>query len=622
MRAAFEAQGARYLLPAYLLRFYVLLPDPLPLRDRYTYVRTQPMSPQRAAQLEADGKAFEVPGRQWLDNVSEQGAWNPFVDDEAQGSESSGFPETESMGAEDRHPGRHQFLSVVRIWNSTFGDSAPFDALRPVIDTQRRLREAMARQLMTPGECEPPDIDIPTHDYSVAEIVIPAVVNPAAAPKEVLLESLEYALDCVRHIQRSLYGTRRIPFRLATKETIPGVLFYEHAKLDVARADSPDYPVEEWIRGIERANISAVVTQRPAIMSEHEHEAFNQYMLDRLLLAPMYEYIELRRRATVALDRDGDYNTAIIWAGAAAEYLLDEVLRMMFWESGKTPEECVPQFTKLSIATRVKSDYGSIAGTSWNLKTPGPILNWWNNVAQVRNKVIHDVYEARRPQAEAAVHTTDLLLTHIGDLLHTKLSTHWRSLFILVGPAGLDRRGATADYEALRQAVWEPGWTRSFQNWRETNRRMLRDRWEKRVPDESRSHIIFVWGRRNRGYWILHDSVAHQAIRITIDEAQLIDLHLKFLYEALDGQQDPNDERAVSTHFEGPVIVRTHKPWREEHELMPMYGALVYGRDIKDREFTWRPTRPLPATDATIPARTTAAASAATFAAGGSPNSG
>lgn len=599
MRAEFEAQGIRYWFPPYLLRFYVLLPDPVPLRDRYTYIRTQPVSPQRTVHLEADGDALEIRGRQWLDNLASQGAWNPFIDANAQDANAS---ETKSsMDEEQRHLGRHQFLSVVRIWNSTFDDPAIFTALQPVLDTQRRLQEAVARHLMSLEGIDQPPNYVAAHDYSVAEIVTPAVVDPSGASEEALLGSLEYGIDCVRHMQRSLYGTRRLPFRLATKETIPSVLFYEHAKVDVKQATSSDYPVEAWIQGVvAEANLSSVFSQRPVTMTTEEHESFNKYMLARLEHAPLYEYLELRRRATVALDRDGDYNSAIIWAGTAAEYLLDEVLRMMLWESGKAPEDCIAQFSKLSITMRVKSNYSSIAGASWDLKSPGPVLDWWRNVAQVRNSVIHDVYEAGRKEAEEAIHTTDLLLTHIGDLLYAKFDSHWRSLFLLVGSDGLSRRGALNAYQTIRQTVWEPGWAHSFQNWRATNRRLLGDRWEKRTPEEGRSSLIFIWGRKNRGYWILHDSAAHQVIRVDIDESRLNDLHLSVLYEALDGPQDLNDERAVSMQFEGPIVMRVRKPWREEHILMPMYGALVSGRDIQDKEFTWRPMRPMPAGDVSL----------------------
>ncbi len=119
---------------------------------------------------------------------------------------------------------------------------------------------------------------------------------------------------------------------------------YEMGTVTAESADSSDFPIEEWTQGPFQANSSPRYTGRSATLKQEELQQFDDALIARLTAAPMHEYLELRRRAHVALERRGDYNESVIWSAAATEYLLDELVRLMLWEVANKADDAISIF--------------------------------------------------------------------------------------------------------------------------------------------------------------------------------------------------------------------------------------------------------------------------------------
>ena len=577
----------KYWFPRSLIRIFLLLPDPLPLPDRYTYVRTEPFHPVLAAKLEAAGDAIYVPGGRWLLNLELQRKWMPQRATEPSAEAAPSVATMDELRQEHAlKPRLHRFVSITRLWQGDVGDIGLFTDKVAFQKTRRRVDEVTSQRLMPQDDQE--NQNGPQYlrrDYTIAEVVVPYFISDDT--ERAVRFSLNLALKAVRHIQEALYAARRSPRRHITTELLSPIINYEVGEVDSASAESDDLPVREWVAGMTVANDKIKYLLRETMLSSIELENFNNIMWRQLRTAPFNQFLEIRRRAEVALRRDGDNRASVIWSATAAEYLFDELLRLMMWESNKTPEECVEIFRDRSIVNRVTSKYGDLSGDLWDLQKDNPVTAWKVSVADLRNLVVHDLEFPTQQQAEAALKCIDDLVSHIGDLLVAKFENYWRTAFQLLGGTGLASRGWFDKYQEKSESVWEPDWMVSFSRWRLTNRLILGP---KRQPDLKRSTVLFVWGRNHAGYWVRHDPVTCMAIPVTIKEHTIDPAFLAEIIRNLDGPQLTTDERAASATFDSPPQVRkSHGPWRERHDLLPFHGAKVLGDDISDDWFTWRP---------------------------------
>lgn len=193
-RDAPQHRSERYWFPRRLIRFFFLLPDPLPLQDRFTYVRTSPLTPRRCDELEREGSALEIPGRSWLDNLDFERTSAPTIEDFGDAAEHE-----EPRGATSL-PSRQKFLSVVRIWNGQMNDLRQFQQMEAALNAQLRLRDRQSRHQSSSGEGGRSTTLAVQTDYSVAEVVVPLFERPEIDPQKEREWSMMYALDSVRHI--------------------------------------------------------------------------------------------------------------------------------------------------------------------------------------------------------------------------------------------------------------------------------------------------------------------------------------------------------------------------------------------------------------------------------------
>jgi hypothetical protein len=236
----------QYWFPRQLIRMFILVPDPMPLPDRYTYVRTIPLDLLRLKELEASGDAVYVPGEHWLRSLEQQRNWMPATADAAGAADPSTEPDPSELSELRRsykgEAGLHRFESVTRIWQESIGDMTLF-ADTMVVDQARHRKDEVVRRSITVRE-DSGDVKYLRGDRTVAEIVVPYFT--LSNEKMSVRFSIHLALEAVRHMQAALYASRRRARRTVTTELLPPVLHYEVGTVNAACSENDDYPVNDW----------------------------------------------------------------------------------------------------------------------------------------------------------------------------------------------------------------------------------------------------------------------------------------------------------------------------------------------------------------------------------------
>lgn len=582
----------RYWFPKALAKFYIPLPDPLPIRDGYTYIWSFPIWPWQLEENEAAG-AVEV-GDRWLERIAAYAATFVTVDEQerrplAQVSAAA----APRIDPSRPHAGLSAFGSAIRLWMGT-DTGIVFPSLKSVAVASRRSEGLKKGAPLLDSD------ELSTHltqeiDSTVAEVVVPFHCGPDEDQEDAATNSFNNAIRVIQNLQESLYQIRRYPIREVTKELCPP--FVPFLTGMVTSAETPhDFPVEGWTKHSMMLHMNSWDYGRPSVLTDEEHQQFDEALWTRLKNRPFTSSLELRRSATVALERTGDYRASIVWTAAQAEAIFDQLLRHLMWEEGRLPERSLQEFQALSVANRVRTHYEHRLGGSWDLKTPGAITDWKVQVADVRNRVVHDHFRPTWTQAHDALLAVDSLISCIGDLLVQRLGRYFRTAMQLIGTSGLQKRGALERFHECARNAYPLDWTSTFGRWQSTHRLLLG---EPRVLDLSRSVLYFVHGRRNRGYWLVVDASTNLAARVLVNESTIDPTVLNAINLFIEAPQETNQERALSMLMDvEPRIIRLIDKPREMYHLLPMYGVRVGGGDIADTEFIWRPKHEgLPATE-------------------------
>lgn len=174
-------------------------------------------------------------------------------------------------------------------------------------------------------------------------------------------------------------------------------------------------------------------------LDEQESRAFDSALGAQADRAAFTGYLEFVREADVALDLHGDYRSAVLFGATACEILLDDLLAHLLWEDKTRPEDAAPTFDSW-LASRVRSQYHPRLYGKWSVETPGPLADWHQHVAGLRNRVMHAGYEPALDEARAARQAAAALETWVADRVAVRASAYPRTAIALCGPAGLRRR--------------------------------------------------------------------------------------------------------------------------------------------------------------------------------------
>lgn len=167
---------------------------------------------------------------------------------------------------------------------------------------------------------------------------------------------------------------------------------------------------------------------------------------------PFAPYLEIRQEAIYNLRIEGQARAGMIALGSSCELLLDDLLLCMLWETEMPPERAADEGFKrkrgnalapTSVVYRVKNSYSKLLGKAWRFDKSGPLWEWNENVAKIRNRVVHGGYAPTHVEVAGALRAESRLNEFVADLLAEEVERYPITALSYLGADGLQRRGVS-----------------------------------------------------------------------------------------------------------------------------------------------------------------------------------
>lgn len=303
---------------------------------------------------------------------------------------------------------------------------------------------------------------------------VTADLPPAMRPPR--SDAFNRCLHYVNDLCRGYRCATMAPYGLPTYERIPSaVLFYlaegESVKLDQDGFEGEIVGVKgPWsgpsVMMLDHLNLGDPVVG-PTI--EGELAVRFEHWMDELQYAnPLVRWRELVLDARKATQIDGEYAVGVILSLTASEVLLDAVLAMLLWESGRAASDAATVFEEGKVARRLKVAFAPLLGGTWDPTRPGAVGRWFKDAFALRHRIVHGGYQPSLTEATTAMEAVDRLESFMFDAIAHKRNAFPRTTLLTVGEEGLTRRnlwnGKIRDF-AEKVAPVEPSWRETFDVW-------------------------------------------------------------------------------------------------------------------------------------------------------------
>lgn len=404
--------------------------------------------------------------------------------------------------------------------------------------------------------------------------------------ESLLGETLECGLQIIQTVQRAVHAITRQPYTLLTQAGTP---FMTPVAIGTIPGDGTFEPPHEL--GAWNTNTN-ILSELPPTELTDDNMSTLATLVNHIDSRTFFGFLDFHREAMVAHRKRGDTRAAAIFLGLACERLLDDLLSHLMWEDGDAPEEAPATFLdQEGIANRVRRAFHPrLKGSGWTTESPGPVADWWNKVAKIRNQVVHGAYNPTDQEIEDGNDATQRLLRFIGDSLVDRINKEGKyrlTAVALLAEASLRRRHAWSrrTQEAVERFNTEDLWALAAR-WKAAAERQRAAGFGDPVqPDESSAYVMYVAQASGPSYWVQHDRSTSQARQIgrprdITDEQkhQLLEIDTAAMKADVSG---PEEVLIISAH------VKTHAPvdagvlgeWREEYHLIPGAEVMVDGSD-------------------------------------------
>ncbi len=451
------------------------------------------------------------------------------------------------------------------------------------------LVDVAARALLEPERSDPEGgVDGPRTDMTVVEMAIGFDMPPDTDERSesddgsdgpfwtAVTDAFDRGLERVRNVQRAYYTVLRRPVRLVAREALPFAVPCGIRQVFDDRGQPLEFraPMSMFL-------LNRNITFRDDDLDDDEQDVLFTAMHHQSANGLFASYLDFVREAEVALERDGAYRAAVLFTATACEVLLDDLLGHMLWQERVRPEDAAAVFQPW-LTTRVKTQYHARLGGIWSLERPGPVREWFVDVAGLRNRVVHGGYDPSLDEARTAVDAAHALNAYLCDLLAEKTGPYPRTAVALPGVAGLQRRGKwTRRLAELAEDPVEVPWTVTFARWRQALQREREDSPVAVKPTVADAWIYLVVRPSGHRKWILHDRAA--GLAAVLDPGKVTGV--------LPGQQEQLDRMAeeVSADATDAFSIRVagaevseplRLAWVPEYRLVPLAGVMVDGQDL------------------------------------------
>lgn len=396
----------------------------------------------------------------------------------------------------------------------------------------------------------------------------------------------DWGLDFIRKIQNSVFDIDHVARPLISLQTLPQLV---PQSIYSVSGDAPESS---------QMNIYLI----PSVMQAQTHwyppmdmeaSLFSQsevvLALERQLEnGPFNRYSELFNDAQVASYQLGLHRSAVLSAASAGEVLLDETLRCILWELGKTPEEAGKLFAdKRDFKPRVTSLLQRYLGGEWRLKGEGVISRWFRDVYSLRHRIIHAGESPTAIETRLAISYTSELSEFLADRLADNIARFPRTAMFLLGIPGLEKRDLWSSRLAnLSLAPNEPHWIPTFVRWRESTEIMREcEKFRRRLEGDAELASVVFWVHPTGATkWVLLDSRALAAAEVVPSE--LDGLHENDLEEtesAVAQARAGELDRPLMRTFAAASLKRgVTVDWVLPYRVLPMMNVMI---DRTDQNF-------------------------------------
>ncbi|MEE2061515.1 hypothetical protein [Rhodococcus artemisiae] len=192
--------------------------------------------------------------------------------------------------------------------------------------------------------------------------------------------------------------------------------------------------------------------------------------LSRLRMGdPVMSFVERRVDARHELSVKGDFGGAIVQLAIACEVILDGLLGMVLWEGGVSDADAAVTFSA-DLTPRLKNEYAPRLGGNWALNT-GILASWFDNVAGMRNRVVHGGYRPTGAEARRANESVDALAKSISDRLSKNFKDYPKTAWLFLGKQGFEDRNCFTRRVREWIKAQPPNavldWLREYSEWRD-----------------------------------------------------------------------------------------------------------------------------------------------------------
>lgn len=280
------------------------------------------------------------------------------------------------------------------------------------------------------------------YEVTVAEVMVAnafeGFTNDDGTPMRIPPEAC--LAPALRYLRRYLYAlsaaTTTFLSPLPTLERLPPVLpFFERTEgrepYEPALLTVNDTPARyERLTDVDEADLGRVEQ-----MLDLEHFGHPFAVADQILVD-----------AGADLHFEGNFKSAVVFAAASAEVLLDGLLASLLWEERTDPRVAAETFESTGLAARVRRHYHDRLGGNWSTTTEGSATgDWQQQVASTRHRVVHSGFEPSETNAVAAMEAIRQLrrfiVDRITDTSRGNLSRYPRSALLLLGREQLQAAG-------------------------------------------------------------------------------------------------------------------------------------------------------------------------------------
>lgn len=344
--------------------------------------------------------------------------------------------------------------------------------VEPYSSTMDAVNKTLAHRMANPPSAL--DASFTADIYrTVCEVIVSKEFGKRiATDSDGMSESFRYGLKRLNNWLRAFSVVSLKPVEPVTVEKLPAFL-----PVGEGAFEPKDYPAN----GIPKISLSSLSINNlnlPVANGLPEIADGLMRNIDAAIMhvengAPFTTYWRLYCDGLRYLQEEGDYAVSIILFASAAEALFDELLQHLLWEQEYKPEAAMLEFGQsgvlpkpgkrqrpMGVYSLVKNRLlPRIGAHDGSLEFPEQLNRWSEDLAYVRNRIVHNAYRPTFSEARKAKKSLEGAAEYILDSAFKVRDDYPLTALALLGRAGLAERGvedsAIPDFETTHSELWQ-----------------------------------------------------------------------------------------------------------------------------------------------------------------------